>query len=61
MPDPTRGADLAAVRGTDPIDPFAGEAVNNNREIGRAMIAVAAAGADSHVLRPGEITAQATP
>ncbi|WP_405181514.1 epimerase [Nocardia sp. NBC_01377] len=35
--------------------------INNNREIGRAMIAVAVSGADSHVLGPREITARATP
>lgn len=40
---------------------LAPNAVNDNREIGRAMIAVAAGGADTRVLKPREITARATP
>ncbi|MFF0607066.1 NAD-dependent epimerase/dehydratase family protein [Nocardia tengchongensis] len=40
---------------------LAPNAVNDNREIGRAMIAVAASGANERVLTPREITARATP
>ncbi|MFQ6395669.1 epimerase [Nocardia sp. KC 131] len=40
---------------------LAPNAVNDNREIGRAMIAVAVSGADARVLTPREITARATP
>ncbi|MFE3022552.1 Rossmann-fold NAD(P)-binding domain-containing protein [Nocardia tengchongensis] len=50
---------------TGPLIPLfkrlAPNAVNDNREIGRAMIAVAASGANGRVLTPREITARATP
>ncbi|MFG1793033.1 epimerase [Nocardia sp. NPDC049149] len=49
---------------TGPVIPLfkrlAPNAFNDNREIGRAMIAVAAAGSDIRVLTPREITARAT-
>jgi uncharacterized protein YbjT (DUF2867 family) len=55
----------AAYAVTGPLIPLlerlAPNAVNNNREIGRAMIAVATSGADVRVLTPREITARATP
>lgn len=55
----------AAYTVTGPLIPLfkrlAPNAVNDNREIGRAMIAVAASGADTRVLTPREITARATP
>lgn len=48
---------------TGPLIPLfkrlAPNAVNDNREIGRAMIAVAASGANTHVLEPREINARA--
>ncbi|WP_069163796.1 NAD(P)H-binding protein [Nocardia altamirensis] len=54
----------AAYAVTGPLIPLfkrlAPNAFNDNREIGRAMIAVAAGGADIRVLTPREITAQAT-
>jgi len=40
---------------------LAPNAVNDSREIGRAMIAVAASGSDVRVLTPREITARAAP
>ncbi|MFE3793086.1 epimerase [Nocardia tengchongensis] len=55
----------AAYSFTGPLIPLfkrlAPNAVNDNREIGRAMIAVAASGANERVLTPREITARATP
>ncbi|MRH87489.1 NAD-dependent epimerase/dehydratase family protein [Nocardia sp. SYP-A9097] len=55
----------AAYALTGPLIPLlkrlAPNAVNDNREIGRAMIAVAASGADTRVLTPREISARATP
>ncbi|MFE3987899.1 epimerase [Nocardia tengchongensis] len=55
----------AAYSITGPLIPLfkrlAPNAVNDNREIGRAMIAVAASGANGRVLTPREITARATP
>ncbi|MFD6159943.1 epimerase [Nocardia sp. NPDC060256] len=55
----------AAYAVTGPVIPLfkrlAPNAVNDSREIGRAMIAVAASGADTRVLTPREITARATP
>ncbi|MEU7767791.1 epimerase [Nocardia sp. NPDC049190] len=48
---------------TKPLIPLfkrlAPNAVNDNREIGRAMLAVAASGSDTRVLTPREITARA--
>lgn len=55
----------AAYAVTGPLIPLfkrlAPNAVNDNREIGRAMIAVATSGSDTRVLSPREITARATP
>ncbi|MEU6581709.1 NAD-dependent epimerase/dehydratase family protein [Nocardia sp. NPDC046763] len=55
----------AAYAVTGPLIPLlkrlAPNAFNDNREIGRAMIAIAASGADSHILTPRQITAQAEP
>ncbi|WP_433565872.1 NAD-dependent epimerase/dehydratase family protein [Nocardia sp. CA-151230] len=49
---------------TGPLIPLlkrmAPNAFNDNREIGRAMIAIAASGADGHVLTPRQISARAT-
>ncbi|MFJ4657124.1 epimerase [Nocardia sp. NPDC088792] len=53
----------AAYAVTGPLIPLlkrlAPNAVNDNREIGRAMIAVAASGSDTRVLTPREINARA--
>ncbi|MFF2554505.1 NAD-dependent epimerase/dehydratase family protein [Nocardia sp. NPDC058058] len=53
----------AAYAVTGPLIPLfkrlAPNAVNDNREIGRAMISVAASGADTRVLKPREINARA--
>lgn len=50
---------------TRPLVPLfkrlAPNAFNDNREIGRAMIAVAASGSETRVLKPRDITARATP
>lgn len=55
----------AAYAVTGPLIPLfkrlAPNAFNDNREIGRAMIAVAASGADTRVLTPREIAARAKP
>ncbi|MFI6996464.1 epimerase [Nocardia sp. NPDC050175] len=55
----------AAYAVTGPLIPLlkrlAPNVVNDNREIGRAMIAVAASGSDTRVVTPREITARATP
>ncbi|MFJ9363589.1 hypothetical protein ACIRRA_04115 [Nocardia sp. NPDC101769] len=55
----------AAYAVTGPLIPLlkrlAPNAFNDNREIGRAMIAIAASGADSHILTARQISAQATP
>ncbi|MFE3955587.1 epimerase [Nocardia sp. NPDC059091] len=55
----------AAYAVTGPLIPLlkrlAPNAFNDNREIGRAMIAIAASGADSHVLTPRQISAHARP
>ncbi|MFE3056798.1 epimerase [Nocardia sp. NPDC059239] len=53
----------AAYAVTGPLIPLlkrlAPNAFNDNREIGRAMITIAASGADSHVLTPRQISARA--
>ncbi|MGW5110042.1 epimerase [Nocardia sp. NPDC004123] len=53
----------AAYAVTGPLIPLlkrlAPNAFNDNREIGRAMITIAASGADSHVLTPRQISAHA--